>query len=116
MLRSVLTVRSGVLFMSTAACTGPIACSFRSFARPSQNCAMLNTAFNTVGLLRGPFCHPCPMEVSSRSTPPRLRLWQVLQLISQLEESLGSNHSIFPNSTLAGFAGLLLSAGADLGI
>jgi hypothetical protein len=30
------------------------------------------------------------MEVSSRSTPPRLRLWQVLQLMSQLDESLGS--------------------------
>ena len=58
MLWSVFTVRSGVLFISTAACTGPIACSFKSFARPSQNCAMLKTAFNTVGLLRGPFCHP----------------------------------------------------------
>lgn len=30
----------------------------RSLARPSQNCAALNTALKTVGELRGPFCQP----------------------------------------------------------
>ena len=34
---AVVTRRSEVLFISTAACTGPIACSLRSRARPSQN-------------------------------------------------------------------------------
>jgi hypothetical protein len=39
-------------------------------------------------------------------------LWQVLQLISQLEESRGSKNSIFPNSTLAGLEGFVFSVGA----
>src|SRR3546814_18757676 len=50
-----LTTRSGVLFISTLAWTGPLACSCRSLARPSQNCAALHTAFSAVGELRGPF-------------------------------------------------------------
>ena len=61
-------------FISTPAWTGPFACSMRSSARPSQNWATLKTAFRTVGAFRGPRCHPCPTDVSRRSTPPRPRL------------------------------------------
>ena len=55
------------------------------------------------------------MDVSRRSTPPSPRLWQVLQLISQLAESRGSKNSIFPSLTLAGVAGLPSSSGAVAG-
>jgi hypothetical protein len=41
---SVAMTWSGVLFISTAAWTGPIACSARSAARPSQNWAALKSA------------------------------------------------------------------------
>jgi hypothetical protein len=113
MLRSVRTTRSGVLFISTAAWTGPLACSRRSSARPSQNCAALKTAFSTVGALRGPFCQPWPTEVSSRSTPASPMLWQVLQLISQLEERRGSKKSIRPSSTFSGVTGLFSRTGTS---
>ncbi len=97
MLLSVATTRSGVLFISTLAWTGPLACSWRSLARPSQNWAALNTAFSTVGELRGPFCQPWPMDVGTLSLPPMLRLWQVLQLITWLLDRRGSNHSLCPS-------------------
>ena len=42
--------------ISTGLTIGPPACSVRSAARPSQNCAVLNVAFRTVGELRPPFC------------------------------------------------------------
>src|SRR5690606_38016778 len=96
MLLRVASTRSGVLFISTLAWTGPLDCSCKSLARPSQNCAELSTAFSTVGELRGPFCQPWPMEVGTLSLPPMLRLWQVLQLITWLRDRRGSNHSLWP--------------------
>jgi hypothetical protein len=58
MLFNVFTTFSGVLFISTPAWIGPLACSARSLARPSQNWATLNTELNTVGELRGPCFQP----------------------------------------------------------
>ena len=82
MLRSVASTPPGVLFISTEAWTGPLACAFKSSARPSQNCALLNTALSTVGARRGPFCQPWPTDVDPVSAPPSERLWQEAQLIS----------------------------------
>jgi hypothetical protein len=39
---------------------GPPACSFKSFALPSQNWAILKVEFKTVGELIGPCCQLCP--------------------------------------------------------
>src|SRR6056297_333217 len=75
---SVASTLPGVLAISTPACTGPLACSARSAARPSQNCASLKTALSTVGELRGPCCQPWPIEVGMLSSPPVARLWQEL--------------------------------------
>jgi len=58
---------------------GPPACSFRSAARPSQNCATFRLEFSTVGALIGPCCHLSPIEVGMLSVPPIDRLWQELQ-------------------------------------
>ncbi len=58
MLPRVCSTNCGVLCISTLFWIGPLACSPRSLARPSQNCAALNTALKTVGELRGPFCQP----------------------------------------------------------
>src|SRR5690554_7774913 len=116
MLLSVATTRSGVLLISTPACTGPLACSARSAARPSQNWAALNTALNTVGEFRGPFCQPWPIEVGNSSSPPRPTLWQVLQLIRWLEDRRGSKNSILPSSTLDWVSSLPSITGGYLGI
>src|SRR5512141_384632 len=51
------------------------------------------------------------MDVSKASTPPRPRLWQVLQLMSQLDDNRGSKNSILPSSTFAGFDGFPFSSG-----
>ena len=114
-LLSVTSTFSGVLFISTPACTGPLAWAFRSSARPSQNCATLNTALNTVGALRGPFCQPWPIEVSRLSSPPMPRLWQVLQLIRWLAERRGSKNSILPSSTFSRVTALPFTAGTHRG-
>ncbi len=116
MLESVATTSSGRAFISTAASIGPLACSIRSAARPSQNWATLNTELNTVGAFRGPFWKPCPIEVGTPSTPPMPMLWQLLQLITPLEDSRPSNHSCRPRSTLAGVTGLPSGSGARSGI
>jgi hypothetical protein len=42
-------------------------------------------------------------------------LWQLLQLIVPLPESLGSKNSNFPKSILAGVSGLSLSSGGVAG-
>src|SRR5690606_23267918 len=99
MLRKVVRTASGVLFISTLASTGPLACAARSLARPSQNWATLNTALNTVGELRGPFCQPWPMEVGTLSAPPVPIAWQVLQLMMWLRDRRGSKNSQRPRST-----------------
>ena len=90
MLFRVFTTFSGVLFISTPAWIGPLACSARSLARPSQNWATLNTELNTVGELRGPCFQPWPVEVCWKSAPPMPTLWQVLQLIRALFDNRGS--------------------------
>src|SRR5690554_7988147 len=115
MLLSVATTRSGVLLISTPACTGPLACSARSAARPSQNWAALNTALNTVGEFRGLFCQPWPIEVGNSSSPPRPTVWQGLQLIRWLEDSRGSKDSILPSSTLVGVSSLPSITGGYVG-
>src|SRR5690606_22663363 len=102
MLRRVSSTKSGVAFISTLAWTGPLACSARSAARPSQNWATLNTAFNTVGELRGPCCQPWPTEVGILSAPPVPTLWQVLQVMMWLLDRRGSNHSHWPSSICSG--------------
>src|SRR5690606_6473099 len=81
---------------------GPAACSLRSAARPSQNCARFRLEFSTVGALIGPSCQLWPMEVGRLSLPPMLRLWQELQEMKPDFDSRGSKNSCLPSSTLAG--------------
>ena len=107
---------SGGDAISTGFTRGPPACSFRSLARPSQNCTVLKTALKTVGALRPPRCQRCPIDVSWASTPPSPMLWQELQLIAWLADSRGSKYSMVPSSTLAGVAALPGSAGGAAGI
>src|SRR6056297_742868 len=102
---------SGVFAISTPAWTGPLACAARSGARPSQNCASLNTEFRTVGELRGPFCQPCPMDVGMLSSPPVARLWHELHEKTPDADMRGSKNSALPRSIFSGVIGLLLTAG-----
>jgi hypothetical protein len=108
---SVRITFSGVFAISTPACTGPLACSARSGARPSQNCASLKIALSTVGEFRGPFCQPCPMEVGMLSSPPVARLWQELQENTPEADMRGSKKSALPRSIFSGVTTLSLSAG-----
>src|SRR6056297_3823886 len=108
---SVATTLSGVLAISTPACTGPLACALRSSARPSQNCASLNTALSTVGELRGPFCQPWPIEVGMLSSPPVARLWQELHENTPEADMRGSKKSALPRSIFSGVTGLSVMAG-----
>src|SRR6056297_4196218 len=113
---SVATTLSGVLAISTPACTGPLACALRSSARPSQNCASLNTALSTVGELRGPFCQPWPIEVGILSSPPVARLWQELQENTPEADMRGSKNNALPRSIFSGVTGLSFKAGIVEGI
>src|SRR5690606_9622232 len=116
MLCSVSTTRSGVLFISTLAWIGPLACSARSVARPSQNCAALNTALNTVGELRGPRCQPWPIDAGTLSAPPVPMLWQVLQVIRWLRDRRGSKNSMRPSSTWSADSGCPRSSSTTSGM
>ncbi|MNH09976.1 hypothetical protein D3C79_694390 [compost metagenome] len=90
---------------------GPAACSFRSLARPSQNCTKLRLELSTVGELIGPSFHWWPRELTWLSTPPVARLWQELQEMALDLDSLGSKNSILPSSTFSGEPGLTASIG-----
>src|ERR1019366_3613166 len=102
--------------ISTGFTIGPPACCSRSLARPSQNWALLNTEFNTVGALRPPCCQRWPSDIDSPSTPPSPILWHELQLIAWLADSRGSKKSILLSATFDGVAGLLPSVGGVAGI
>src|SRR5690606_30393900 len=96
------SARSWVKAISFGLAMGPAACSLRSAARPSQNCARFILELSTVGELIGPCCQLCPIEVGRLSLPPILRLWHELQEIKPERDSLGSKKSFFPSSTLSG--------------
>src|SRR3972149_8345625 len=106
-------IRPGVGYKSISMgfAMGPFASSFKSFARPSQNCARLNFAFRTVGELIGPTSHLCPIELGKLSAPPVERLWQELQLIQPDFDNLGSKNNFFPNSIFALFQSKLMGIG-----
>ena len=69
---------------------GSLSLFFKVCSPSIPESAILKTEFNTVGAFLGPFCQPCPTDVSWKSAPPIPILWHVLQLISALEDSLGS--------------------------
>src|SRR6185437_9990452 len=102
--------------ISTGLTIGPPAWCSRSAARPSQNCAVSNTAFSTVGALQPPCCHLCPIEVGSASAPPSERLWHEAQLMTWLADSRGSKNNISPSSTLAAVASFPGSVGGLAGM
>src|SRR5690606_25587173 len=79
---------------------GPPACSCRSCARPSQNCATFRLEFSTVGELIGPRCQRSPMDVGRLSEPPIDRLWHELQEMKPDFERRGSKKSFLPSSAL----------------
>src|SRR5690606_1983116 len=88
--------------ISAGLAMGPPACSRRSLARPSQNCAMFRLELSTVGELMPPCCQLCPMDALRLSEPPMLRLWHELHEIAPDFDRRGSKNSFLPNSTLAG--------------
>src|SRR5512139_3809554 len=90
---------------------GPLAWSSSVAARPSQNCAEWNAAFQTVGALRPPFWPCTPIEVGMWSSPPSMTLWQEKQDTDPVEENRGSKYSILPSSTLAAVVGLSAGSG-----
>ncbi|MCG3772543.1 MAG: hypothetical protein JW384_03757 [Nitrosomonadaceae bacterium] len=102
---STSTASSCVKAISPGLAMGPPACSLRSLARPSQNCASIILEFRTVGELMGPCCHLCPIEVLRLSVPPILRLWQELHEMKPDLERRGSKKSILPSSTIPTFFG-----------
>src|SRR5690606_35102701 len=108
---STSTARVWVKPISIGLAIGPPACSFRSAARPSQNCARFRLEFSTVGELIGPSCQLWPMEDGRLSLPPMDRLWHELQEMKPDLDRRGSNHSCLPNSTLAGLVILAGSIG-----
>ena len=93
---------SWVNAISPGLAIGPPACSFRSLARPSQNCATFMLELSTVGALIGPRCQWSPIDVRRLSEPPMLRLWHELQEMKPDFDSRGSKKSFFPSSTIAG--------------
>ncbi|MNT32512.1 hypothetical protein D3C72_1683980 [compost metagenome] len=97
---------SCVKAISPGLAMGPPACSCKSLARPSQNCATFMLALSTVGELMGPRCQLWPIEVLILSVPPMLRLWQLLQEIKPERDRRGSKNSFLPSSTIAGLATL----------
>ena len=99
--RSMSTARSCVNAISPGLAIGPPACSFRSFARPSQNCARFRRELSTVGELIGPFCQRSPIDEVILSEPPMLRLWHELHEMKPERERRGSKNSFLPRSTLA---------------
>src|SRR3989338_9354173 len=109
--RNTSTASSWVKAISPGLAMGPPACSFRSLARPSQNCARFMLEFSTVGALIGPCCQWSPMDVCKLSVPPRLRLWQELQEMKPDLDRRGSKKSFLPNSTIA----LFLTDAAGMG-
>src|SRR5690606_13085282 len=111
MVRSVLTARSCVKAISPGLAIGPPACSFRSAARPSQNCATARLELSTVGELIGPCCHLSPIDVFRLSLPPIDRLWQELHEMKPERERRGSKNSFLPSSTNAGLVTLAASIG-----
>src|SRR5690606_3541263 len=108
---STSTARVWVKPISIGLAIGPPACSFRSAARPSQNCARFRLEFSTVGELIGPCCQLWPMEVGRLSVPPMDRLWQELQEMKPDLDRRGSKYSCLPSSTLAGLVILAGSIG-----
>src|SRR3712207_7499234 len=76
---SVSTTRASLgMAISTGLRMGPLACSSRLGARPSQNCRMWPPALYTVGELRPPSCFLWPEEKGLPSTPKWVRSWQLL--------------------------------------
>src|SRR5512143_3355522 len=96
------TASSWLKAISPGLAIGPPACSWRSAARPSQNCARLRLELSTVGELIGPCCHLWPIEDVRLSEPPRLRLWHELHEMKPDFDRRGSKKSCRPSSTRAG--------------
>src|SRR5690554_1584418 len=103
------TARAWLEAISSGLAIGPPACSFRSAARPSQNCATARLEFSTVGELIGPSAQLWPMEVGRLSLPPMDRLWQELQEMKPDIDRRGSNQSFLPSSTFSGSVSLISS-------
>ncbi|MNX99754.1 hypothetical protein D3C86_1322210 [compost metagenome] len=76
--------------ISTGLTMGPLACSSRLAARPSQNWTDKKAEFQTVGAERPPVLPKTPSEVARLSSPPAITLWQELQETLPVLESRGS--------------------------
>src|SRR5438045_6693516 len=92
---------------------GPLACSSKEAARPSQNMAAPYTRLMTEGALRPPFCARMPVETGRASVKPCSGAWQLAQETEPSEETRLSKNNSQPSSALAGVYGL--SSGQTIG-
>src|SRR5690606_40696991 len=90
---------------------GPPACSCRSAARPSQNCATFRLELSTVGELIGPCCHLSPTDVGMLSVPPIDRLWHELHEMKPDFDRRGSKYNFLPSSAMP----MLMFCGGRIG-
>ncbi len=105
-----MTLASLGMAISTGLRMGPLACSSRVGARPSQNCTVWPPALYTVGELRPPSCFLWPGEKGLPSTPYLFRSWQLLQETSWFFERRFSKYSMRPSSTFSGVMGFFGSS------
>src|SRR5262249_61594606 len=76
------------------------ACSSSVSTRPSQNCVLLWSAFNTVGALRWPTRPWMPIDTGLPSVKARSGSWQVAQATVPSLERRGSEKNVLPHAKL----------------
>src|SRR5438067_10224750 len=87
---------------------GPLACSSRVLARPSQNCSSLYARLNTVGALRPPSWPRMPLENGCPSVNASFGSWQVAHETVLSADSRLSKYRSQPSSAFSGVYGLSL--------
>src|SRR5216684_6290410 len=92
--------------ISTELTIGSAACSSSVFTRPSQNCALLYSAFRIVGALRWPTRPLMPIETGLPSVKARAGSWQVLQATVPSADKRPSKKNFLPSAIFSDVCGL----------
>lgn len=83
-------------------CRGPSPEGALSASRPSRRSAGFSTAVSTVGVLRGPGCLSCPIQVARPSSPPSHRVWQPMHDTVADADGRGPRNSDRPSAVRSG--------------
>src|SRR5947209_4413635 len=112
---ALLWARSVALSMviSIGLAIGPLACSSRVGARPSQNWRVLYARLITVGALRPPRWPPIPRELAAPSPNAFAGSWQLAHETEWSDESRLSKKRSLPSSAFSAVYGL--SSGQKIG-